>query len=367
MLKNVKVFIVILFLVLVLVMGISAGATQEKEDTGRLSIAFLYSQSRLDGGYNEFWDKGRQSMDEHFGDQVETSFVEFVPWSEECTIIMEQLIADGVDMIVDTSDYIDFAETVAEAHPEVSFLRTGVIGYENEASFFFETGRGYYLLGAVAGLLSESGNNEIGYVGPFPDLMSNAWVSAFAMGARAVNPEATVTVAYIGSYYDPSSSTQAAEALADSGVDVLYGYVNPESVMNVAEERGIWTLGSYFPKADFAPNQYATGLLMDSGKFFINEVQALLDGTWVGNKEHRYVAVGDGLDLDDWGSNVPQDVIDQVNDILDQMVSEGYDPFTGPIYDNQGNLVVPDGERLTEEQIFFGFEWFAAGVSNTAK
>lgn len=113
---------------------------------------------------------------------------------------------------------------------------------------------------------------------------------------------------------------------------------------------------------DFAPNTYVTTFLVESGDFFIDEVQAILDGTWEG-KEFRYIPLGEGIFLDEWGANVPQEVIDEVEALYDKMVQEGYNPLIGPVYDNEGNLVVPEGEELTEDPYSsLGVEWLVEGI-----
>jgi len=334
----------------------AAPAEEVKEP---VTVAFLYSEAAQDNGYDWMWDLGRQAIDEKFGDQVETLYVENVPFSEEAARIYEQLIVDGADMIFDTASMTDVRSEAAAAHPDVAFITTDVAIQDNVATVYYEDNRPLYITGAVAGLLSETGN--IGYVTSFPYPYTNSGINALIIGARSVNPDATITVTYIGSWFDPTSARQAAEALVDNGADVLIGRVNIDTVMSVAEERGAWTFGLFHPMADFAPNSYATTFLIDTRDTLIAEVQNLLDGTWVGNQEFRYVPL-ESMSLDEWGVNVPQDVKDQAEALYDRMVNEDYSPYIGPFKDRDGNLVVAEGEALTEWDFFYGLEWLAEGV-----
>ncbi len=325
-----------------------------------LKIAFIYGGPAQDYGYNWMWDLGRQAAQEALGNKIETIIVENIPYSEEATRTIEQLIADGAGMIFDTATLADYGEKAAAAHPDVAFLRADVVNYDNEATFYYEKERYVYLWGYAAGLLTKS--NKIGYVDAFPGPYANSCATALALGLRASNPNADVVVALIGSWYDPPAARQASEALIDSGVDVLIGQINMDTVMQVAEEHEVWTFGAMHPMAEFAPNWYVTSPIVDTSKDLIKEFQARLDGTWVGNKEYRYVKMEDGFSLEPWGPNVPQDVKDKTQALFDKMVKESYNPFVGPIYDNNGKLTVAEGAELPRWDFFVGFDWVAPGV-----
>ena len=53
-------------------------------------------------------------------------------------------------------------------------------------------------------------------------------------------------------------------------------------------------------------------------------------------------------------AELPEEVIQEVRDILDQMLAgefDRFDLFSGPIIDNQGNVIVPEGERFSYNDI----------------
>jgi basic membrane protein A len=330
-----------------------------------VTIAFLYNSPANDNGYSQMWDLGRQAVQEKFGDRVNTVFVENVPASEEATRTIEQLIADGAKMIFDAATLLDFGEKAAAAHPDIGFLRTDAVFQPNEATNYYELGRSNYLIGMAAGLMTKS--NIIGYLGGFPSAFENGQANAIALGAQSVNPDVKVNTVFIGSWYDPTAANQAAISLLDSGADVLLtGGINTDIVMTAAEERGAYSFGSYHPMSEFAPKGYVTTFVVDTSNLLIQEVQNFLDGKWVGNMEYRIVTVGNGISLDKWGPNVPQTVKDTVEEAYNRMATENWNPLTGPIYDTQGNLVVPDGQVVPDYDFFMGIEWVVKGV-NMAK
>ena len=53
-------------------------------------------------------------------------------------------------------------------------------------------------------------------------------------------------------------------------------------------------------------------------------------------------------------ASVPESVIPEVQEVLDQMLAgefDRFDIFTGPINDNQGNVVIPEGVSLTQSDL----------------
>ncbi|MBZ0298159.1 MAG: hypothetical protein K8J31_00350 [Anaerolineae bacterium] len=56
--------------------------------------------------------------------------------------------------------------------------------------------------------------------------------------------------------------------------------------------------------------------------------------------------IADGVvDLSEFGPNVPEDVIEQVNTVKESIITGDLFPFEGPIYDQDGNVVIEAGTR----------------------
>ena len=67
--------------------------------------------------------------------------------------------------------------------------------------------------------LTES--NIIGVVGAMPIPEVNRIVNAFVQGVKETNPDATVKVSFINTFFDPAAAKQAAQAQISAGADVL--------------------------------------------------------------------------------------------------------------------------------------------------
>ncbi len=322
-------------------------------------IAFAYSGSATDYGWTYAHDQARLAVEEEFPN-VETVYAEFVPYSEEASRTFEQFIADGAKMIIAGSEFDDFLYKVAEAHPDIVFVETnGSAQSDNVSSVWIDVGMADYLLGVAAGLLTES--NQLGYVTSFPIAITYTQVNAFHLGAQSVNPEVTTHVVLINSWFDPPAHRQAAEALVDDGADFVMSNLDDAASIQVAEERGVWVGDSFAERPEFGPNAYTSSVLFIWNPVYISEVKSFLEGTWKGNRSEIW-PVGVGTDLSGWGENVPQEVIDQVEEVRQRMLNEGFNPIAGPLYDSKGELRVAEGEELSAEFCRTEWDWAVQGV-----
>ena len=134
------------------------------------------------------------------------------------------------------------ARKVARDYPGIAFLM-GSSGRPQQPNFsVFDNyiQEPAYLTGMIAGGLSESG--KIGLVGGYPIPEVNRLMHAFMDGAREINPDAQFSVAFIGSWFDPAKARQAAFAMIDQGVDVLYA--ERFGVAEAAQQRGKLAIGN---------------------------------------------------------------------------------------------------------------------------
>lgn len=97
-----------------------------------------------------------------------------------------------------------------------------------------------YLSGIIAGSMTASG--RLGLVGGFPLPEVNRLMHAFMAGARETRADATFQIAFINSWFDPDKARQAALAMIDAGVDMLYA--ERSGAATAAQERGVLAIGN---------------------------------------------------------------------------------------------------------------------------
>lgn len=114
-----------------------------------------------------------------------------------------------------------------------------------------------YLAGMLAGELTES--NVLGVVGAMPIPEVNRIVNAFVEGAKSVNPDVTVKVSFINSFFNPADAKQAANAHIAAGADVMFA--EREGVIAAAKEADIPVIGMMVDQKEDAPGHVATSLI----------------------------------------------------------------------------------------------------------
>ncbi|MDX9956675.1 MAG: BMP family ABC transporter substrate-binding protein [Anaerolineae bacterium] len=345
---------------LVLVSLLLAQCTQPAEAPEEVfRVAFVYVGPVGDLGWSHAHDQGRLALADMEG--VETAYSEAVPEGPDAERVIRDYAQQGYDMIFATSfGYMDSVMAVAEEFPDTIFEHA--TGYATAPNVAIYDGRGYegwYLAGIAAGRMTEA--NVLGYVAPYPipEVVRN--LNAFALGAQSVNPDVEVNPVWIFSWFDPAKEREAAQALFDLGADVIARESDSPEPDKLAEENGIYAVGYNAVSTDVAPNAVLTAPVWDWGVYYRQTVQAARDGTW---ETHAYWGhMADGLlSLAELGPMVPQAVKDEVSAAQAQIISGELLPFTGPLYDNTGELRVPAGEAMSDEALL-SFDWLLQGVT----
>lgn len=330
-----------------------------------IKAAWVYVGPINDGGWTQAHDAGRAFVEEELGDAVETTYKENVPEGPEATQVIEDLIADGNKIIFATSfGYGDALAELAAAHPDVYFEHaTGATTSENLATYFGAGEDTIYLTGLAAGAASETG--KLGFVAPFPIPEVIRHINAFAIGAREVNPEATVKVVWTNTWFDPTKERQAAESLVQAGVDVLASGQDSPATGEAAKAAGIPFVGYDSDQSANFPDIWLTASLYDWGPYYLDRVEAAADGTW--ETGEYYGSISDGfVHLAPFGKLVSEDTRALIERRLGELKAGTFYEFTGPLTDQAGSVRVPEGEKLTLADIL-SMDWFVQGVDGDPK
>lgn len=368
-----------LFLVLSLLLGVAFA----QNDT--LKVAFIYVGPVGDYGFSYAHDLGRQALEEAIP-EVETVYVESVPEAEVEPFI-DQLVADGADVVIATSfGYGDGVLAAARRYPDVIFGHaTGVERAPNVMTFMADFYQVYYLNGLIAGALSESG--KAGYVAAFPIPEVKRHINAFAIGAREVDPEATVAVRWLYSWFEPAGAKEATEALMAEGADVFAFTEDTPTVIQTAGAKGMPSYSHYASMLEFSPETVVSGQLVHWQTILIDFIQGVLDGEYTSDNledvDYFWLLAEDAVELGaepgmpinplfeeqlrsaliDHPEFGEISVWDLVFRRLEQMSTEPveFDPFQGPISDRQGNVIYEEGESPSLEDLL-SMQWAAQNV-----
>ena len=338
-----------------------AAAAPPTEGEQPLKAAFIYVGPVGDLGWSYAHDQGRLKMAEELG--IETAISEAVPEGPDAERVIRDYAQKGYNVIVATSfGYMDAVMNVAKEFPDVTFLHA--TGYQTADNVGIYDGRGYqgwYLAGIVAGKMTES--NSLGYVAPYPipEVVRN--MNAFALGARSVNPDATVTPIWINAWFDPQKERDAAQALLDAGADVIARESDSVEPDKLAEQEGAYAIGYNAVSADVAPNAVLTAPIWDWSVYYTQAMKDIAAGTWT--SEPVWWGMKEGLlMLAPFGEMVPEDVVALVEQEQERIISGEFDVFTGPINDNTGTERVAAGVTMTDEEKL-AFNWLVEGVKGS--
>jgi basic membrane protein A len=336
---------------LVLVFTVACGnnneeAASEGPGTGGKAVGFIFVGAKDDYGYNQAAYAGSEAVEKEFpGYKILRS--ENVPETAEAERVMEEMIRNGAKIIFPTSyGHLDPALNVAKRHPDVLFFHQGGLKTaENLGTYFGTIWEPVYMAGVAAGKMSKTG--KLGYIVsiPIPQVLLN--VNAFQLGAKSVNPNATTTVVFTGSWCDPGQQANAANSMIDQGIDVLTQHQDcTKTVIETAERRGVMSVGYHADASELAPKGWIVGSIWNWPTLFVDMVKVASEGKFDGSKydgSFRGMMAADIVQLTGFGAEVPDDVKKLVEDKKAEMLAGTLHPFKGPIKDQSGAIKIEDG------------------------
>lgn len=349
-------FLVFLAILLTFAFTMTVGADEQSV----LIVGAIYVGSVNDAGYNQAMKEGLEEMKKNIPG-IKLLEAENVPEGAEAERVIENMIQQGATLIFPTSfGHMEPAANVAERHPDVIFMHAGGwIQTDNFGNYYGNMPPSFYPMGVAAGKMTKT--NKLGFVIGLPIGWSIANVNAFHLGARTVNPDVETTVVVTGGWLDRAKETAAANALIDKGVDVLTMHVDsPGTIIQTAEERGVYSIGFQSLAAQkFAPKGWITGLGFTWGGVMTEAAQQVIDGTWKSQMLRKGIDEG-YITVAPFGEAVPEDVRKIILGAVAEL-AEGFNIFTGPIKDQEGNIRLSEGETVSAGDLG-NFDWYAEGI-----
>lgn len=338
-----------------------AAAPAEAQD--KLKVGFVYVGPVGDFGWTYQHELGRRAMQEALGDKVESTYVENVPEGPDAERVIEGLVRSGHQLIFTTSfGFMEATVKVAQRNPEVKFEHaTGYKRLPNLATYAGRFYQGRYISGKIAAKMSKTG--VVGYIGSFPIPEVVSGINAFMLGAQSERPDMKVKIVWVNSWFDPGKEGDAAKALLDQGADIIAQHTDSPAAMQVAAERGALAFGQDSDMIKFGPNTQLTSIINDWSGYYIDRVNAALNGTW--ESTDTWGGLDTGILKMAPYTNMPDDVKALAMETEKAIHDGTYQVFTGPITKQDGTLAVKEGEVLPDPAIL-GMNWYIQGVDEKA-
>jgi simple sugar transport system substrate-binding protein len=204
------------------------------------------------------------------------------------------------------------------------------------------TYEGAYLAGVVAGKMSKTGKMGVVASVPIPEVIRN--IDSFTLGARSVNPKATVKVVWVNKWFDPGKEREAATTLIGQGVDMLMQNTDSAAVVQTAQEKGVYAFGWDSDMSKFGEKAHLAASVISWGVYYNKVVEDVLNNQWKPNTTWWGLKEG-MIDLKGFNTVVPDDVKALVEERKKGVIDGTAPIWKGPLKDNAGK------EQLTKDQV----------------
>jgi len=235
-------------------------------------------------------------------------------------------LAEGNDIILALAPDAETLLAIAEENPDQKFGVPSDIFVEslpdNVSAFQVNVHEGSYLVGLVAGMMTETGVVGAVVGGDAPGLNQFFW--AYKQGVLEACPDCEVLVGYLGfDFANPTLGKETAIALYEQGADIVFQVAgrSGEGVLSAAAETGNYAIGVDSNQDWIEPGSIITSMIkkVDTSTFLL--VKNTLEGMFSGGfSQINMVDGATGLSWDDgsteFADNGPADMVAKLGDVI---------------------------------------------------
>jgi len=353
---------------------------------GKFNVGMVLIGPHNDGGWSQAHFEGLEYIAANVPN-VHIAYIENVPEGADSEQVFRSLSRKGFNLIFGTSfGFGDAMEVVAEEFPDVMYIHlTGIkSNQKNFGNLMGAMEDMKYLAGMLAGARAkQDGVYKLGYMATFPIPEEIRLGNAIALGMKKTCPECTMDVRWINTWHDPVIEKEAAASLFDAGAQVVFTGADTPAVADVAQEKGKWGV-TYDWYGSCKVDACLTAPYWVWGPVYADITEKVIAGTYTPGWDYFDAETGalglygfmEGQELTSGVADLDPAVVEEVRAILAQMLAgefTRFDVFSGPINDNQGNVVVPAGEKLEQVDLDafpeyglgckYCMKWWAEGIT----
>ncbi|MFW9849216.1 MAG: BMP family protein [Candidatus Thorarchaeota archaeon] len=302
-------------------------------------VAIVFATGGLgDKSFNDAAYKGAMDAQDDYG--INFTYVEPTAITEYEGFLREYAVhaqyADPYDLIIGIGfDQADAMMKVANETPSQyfaivdMFIDPGV--YPNVTSIVFNEHEGSALVGAIAGMMTET--DSIGFIGGLDIPLINKFAGGYVFGANYTNEGINFTIAYTNDWVDTTAGQSLADGMYTAGADIIFaaagrsglGVFDSAKANNATSETPLWVIGVDSPQmyvgcAD--PNNPApptvglTSMLKRVDVAVYRAIQDVIAGTFSGGVAAYSLSNGGlGYEINEDLLVLPQNVIDTANQL----------------------------------------------------
>nr|WP_224337188.1 BMP family protein [Haloprofundus halobius] len=222
-----------------------------------VNVGMVYATGGLgDGSFNDQAQSGLRDAAEEYNvssDDVQPEEV------TEFQTYQQQFAQGGEYDLICCIGYLQEEALAGNApdYPDQNFMIVDTVVEEpNVASYVFGENEGSFLVGQLAGLLTQeefsAGAGEtnpdetrVGFVGGVEGDLIGKFEAGYRAGVAEVSEDIEVQVSYVGDFNDTQAGSEAATAMYNDGVDIVYHAAGNagRGVFEAAQEAGRFAIG----------------------------------------------------------------------------------------------------------------------------
>ncbi|MCP5454698.1 MAG: BMP family ABC transporter substrate-binding protein [Thermotogae bacterium] len=338
----------------------------------KVKVAFVYNTAIKESAWTYSHELGRKYIEKKYSGQIDISCFENINAGTTYQHLIKMLEKEEYDLVFSTSfDFLN--EQKKSKFQNVNFMYFS--GYQIDKNINTYFGRMYeprFLSGMIAGAMTMS--NQIGYVAPFgiPEVIMG--IDAFALGAKSVNPNAVINVTWTNTWNNETYEKNSAKYLIkEKDCDVLTHHQDSPTVMKEADKYGVYSIGYHYDMKEFAPKNYLTSVVWNWGKYYERIINDFLNGSdfsffdlFLGANKTEIKKFWGGLKsgivdiLPMTNLNLPH--LERIINMMKlSIINQEFHPFTGPVYDRNGELKIEKNKVISDEELF-AINWFVDNV-----
>jgi len=260
----------------------------------------------------------------------------------------EALVSEGVNLIIGASaGYAPFLSELAAENPDVIVAQQGdktdnLIGYQ------IRNYEGMFLAGYASALMSD--NDILGFAASMSEASVRAAINGYALGAKYANPNAKVQVVWANSWYDLDLETQSALTLINQGIKYMGMEASSPAIPQTCEANGAYCIGYHVDMQPLAPKAVLFSFIWNFEPIFTKIITSVAGGT--ASADDYYYEGGECASISDFNNDlVPKDVQEKVLAVKKDIEDGKINVFGGELKDNKGNVLVPEGEIMSDDKI----------------
>lgn len=216
-------------------------------------------------------------------------------------------------------EFVDSVERAAERNPDTLFVVTnGFVSGENYASLTFDFQQFGYVIGVIAGRMTESG--KVGYISAQRIKISTDLENGFRKGFQTVYPEADIIVTYTNDWDDVAKGKEAALNQIQQGVDVIFPLLDNAQIgaLQAAQENKVWSFGVWQDVYANWPETVLQSAVMDYRVAIVDFLKDARDGKVKGEVYQIGIGTPAGT-LGTFNPAIPAEVVSEVEEIIRQL------------------------------------------------